>query len=73
MADQQSNTTQTPAGRADNDSGRPGGGVGRKDVTGIAPDNIRVDPDITEGHPGYQESGDSEISPPRGPEKATSG
>ena len=45
-------------------SGQPGGGVGRVDVTGRVPDNVRVDPDITEGHPGYQESGDSEIIPP---------
>jgi hypothetical protein len=35
------------------------------DITGIVPDNSRIDPDITEGHPGYQESGDSEIIPPR--------
>ena len=50
------------------DSGRPetGGGKGRRDETGVAPDNIHVDPDITEGHPGYEESGDSEIIPPPG-------
>ncbi len=50
------------------DSGRPetGSGEGRKDVTGIMPEGVRVDPDITEGHPGYQESGDSEIIPPQG-------
>ncbi len=36
---------------------------GRVDVTGIMPEGIRIDPDITEGHPGYQESGDSEIIP----------
>ena len=35
----------------------------RVDVTGIIPDNIRVDPNLTEGHPGYEESGDSEIIP----------
>jgi hypothetical protein len=34
------------------------------DVTGITPEGIRIDPDITEGHPGYEESGDSEIIPP---------
>ncbi len=34
------------------------------DVTGKAPDDIQIDPDITEGHPGYEESGDSEIIPP---------
>jgi hypothetical protein len=28
------------------------------------PEGIRIDPDITEGHPGYEESGDSEIIPP---------
>ena len=33
------------------------------DVTGKVPEDIRIDPDITEGHPGYQESGDSEIIP----------
>jgi hypothetical protein len=39
----------------------PGGGSGRKDVTGTMPENVRIDPDITQGHAGYQESGDSEI------------
>jgi hypothetical protein len=34
------------------------------DVTGKASEDIHVDPDITEGHPGYQESGDSELIPP---------
>lgn len=55
---------KTPA--APSDSGRPetGSGEGRRDVTGVMPDNVRVDPNITEGHPGYQESGDSEIIPP---------
>jgi len=33
------------------------------------PEGIRVDPDITEGHPGYQESGDSEIIPDRTPRR----
>jgi hypothetical protein len=45
------------------DSGQPGGGQGRQDVTGIVPENIHVDPNITEGHPEYDESGDSEIIP----------
>jgi uncharacterized protein (DUF2267 family) len=48
----------------------------RVDVTGVMPDNIRVDPNITEGHPGYQESGDSEIIPTErltGPEKSSPG
>jgi hypothetical protein len=29
------------------------------------PEGIRIDPDITEGHPGYEESGSSEITPAR--------
>src|SRR5438067_11499160 len=45
------------------DDGRPGGGQGRVDVTGVMPAEVRVDPNITEGHPGYEESGDSEIIP----------
>jgi hypothetical protein len=50
-------------------SGRPedGSGEGRKEVTGIMPPGIRVDPDITEGHPGYDESGSSELRPPSQP------
>ena len=50
------------------DSGRPetGSGKGRRDETGVMPEDFQVDPDITEGHPGYQESGDSEIIPPQG-------
>ena len=31
------------------------------DVTGIIPEGIHVDANITEGHPGYEVSGDSEI------------
>jgi hypothetical protein len=50
------------AGRSDN--GRPGSGQGRLDVTEIMPPGIRVDPNTTEGHPGYEESGESEIIPP---------
>jgi hypothetical protein len=46
------------------DSGQPGGGQGRIDVTGVVPEGMRVDPDLTEGHPGYEESGDSEVIPP---------
>jgi hypothetical protein len=45
------------------DTSRPGDTPNRIDVTGKVPENIRVDPDITEGHPGYEESGDSEIIP----------
>ncbi|MEX2306252.1 MAG: hypothetical protein WD738_01590 [Pirellulales bacterium] len=33
------------------------------DVTGIVPEDVHVDPDITEGHPGYEESGGSGIQP----------
>jgi hypothetical protein len=47
------------------DSGQPGGGQGRVDLTGTMPPDIKVDPYITEGHSGYQESGDSEIIPPK--------
>jgi hypothetical protein len=52
-----------------NQSGRPetGGGTGRVEYTGVVPDNVRVDPDITEGHPGYNESGDSELNLPKEP------
>jgi hypothetical protein len=47
------------------DGGRPetGSGKGRRDEMGVMPDNIRVDPNIMEGHPGYQQSGESEIIP----------
>ena len=43
----------------------PGVSPGAVDVTGIIPEDVRVDPDITEGHPGYEESGGSELHPPR--------
>ncbi len=36
------------------DSGQPRGGRGRVDLTGIIPENIHVDPDITEGAPGVR-------------------
>ncbi len=32
------------------------------DVVGILPGDIYVDPELTEGHAGYEESGDSEIT-----------
>jgi hypothetical protein len=32
------------------------------DVVGIIPGDVYVDPEITEGHPGYEESGDSEVT-----------
>jgi hypothetical protein len=41
----------------------PGVFPGAVDVTGVVPEGVRIDPDITEGHPGYEESGDSEIHP----------
>ena len=41
----------------------PGGGHGRVDVVRPVPEGVRVDPDITEGHPGYEDSDSSEISP----------
>ncbi len=34
------------------------------DVTGKAPDDVGVDPQLTEGHPGYDETGPSELMPP---------
>jgi hypothetical protein len=43
----------------------PGVTSGSVDVTGIVPEEVHVDPDITEGHPGYEESGGSEIHPGR--------
>ena len=46
-----------------NESGTPGGGRGRVDIVGAVPDDIQVDPEITEGHVGYQESGPSELLP----------
>jgi len=66
MAAQTRDTTRTeerPAPKEGADTGLPGGGVGRKDVTGVAPPGTHADPDLTEGHPGYQESGGSEIIP----------
>lgn len=56
--------TALSRGLSPSDSGQLGGGQGRIDVTGIIPERIRVDPDITEGQPGYEESGDSETIPP---------
>jgi hypothetical protein len=58
------------------DSGQPEGNPGRVDVTGIIPEGIGIDADLTEGHPGYEESGGSEIIPPerlRGEDSATEG
>ena len=33
------------------------------DVTGLVPSEVHVDPYITIGHPGYEESGESQIIP----------
>ena len=44
---------------------QPGVTPGSVDVTGIVPEDVHVDPEITEGHPGYEESGPSEIMPPK--------
>jgi hypothetical protein len=41
----------------------PGVSPGSVDVVGILPDDVHVDPDIMEGHPGYEESGGSEQKP----------
>lgn len=38
--------------------------TGRVDVVGKLPPEIHVDPEITEGHPGYDETGPSEIVQP---------
>jgi hypothetical protein len=55
--------SKAPARTETSESGLPGGGQGRVDITGISPQGIKVDPNITEGHPGYEESGPSEIVP----------
>ena len=44
-------------------NGQPVGGQGRVDLTGIMPGSVRIDPFLTEGHAGYDESGQSEIVP----------
>jgi len=43
---------------------QPGVSPGDVDITGTVPEGVRIHPDITEGHPGYEESGSSEIIPP---------
>jgi hypothetical protein len=40
----------------------PGVNPDAVDVVGIIPGDVHVDPEITEGHPGYEESGDSEVT-----------
>jgi hypothetical protein len=47
------------------DRGEPGGGQGRVDITDVTPPDVHVDPNVTEGHPGYDETGPSEILPPQ--------
>ena len=32
------------------------------DVVGVLPGDVHVDPELTEGHAGYDESGDSELT-----------
>ncbi len=54
---------QLPDKAPPGDAGPFRAGEGRVDVTGIMPEGVHVDPDITEGHPGYQQSGESEIIP----------
>lgn len=49
--------------------GVPGGGRGRVDIVGRRPKGIGIDPNFMEGHPGYEESGSSELSPPPRPGK----
>ncbi|MBI1246216.1 hypothetical protein GC197_00040 [bacterium] len=44
---------------------RPGVHSGMVDVVGKRDKDIHIDPEITEGHPGYEESGSSEIIPPK--------
>lgn len=56
--------SSAPAGRPQALPHQPGVTPGSVDITGIVPEGIRIDPDLTEGHPGYEESGDSEIIPP---------
>jgi hypothetical protein len=41
----------------------PGVSQGAVDVVGIVPEDVHVDPEITEGHAGYEESGASGIKP----------
>jgi len=54
---------KTKINTSNRDSGQPGGGAGRRDVVEPIPEGIQVDPYITEGNPGYEESGGSEIMP----------
>jgi len=68
MSAKRNDNAQAPDPTQEPDGGHPetGSGKGRRDVVGHTPDDVRVDPNITEGHPGYEESGDSEIIPAQG-------
>jgi hypothetical protein len=65
MAEYKSKTMSTKKD-ASAEKGQPGDGKNRVDDVGVIPEGIRIDPNITEGHPGYDESGDSELHPPIG-------
>jgi hypothetical protein len=60
-----SQTTRTALPRAPTSAGSGpfAAARGRVDLTGITAANVCIDPDLTEGHPGYEESGESEIIP----------
>jgi hypothetical protein len=60
-----SKTGQNPAGQLpEKQNIQPPPDPNRVDVTGKVPEGVHPDPNITEGHPGYQESGSSELTPP---------
>ena len=64
VARPQSSRSPTLLAKDPKDTGKPGAGKGRMDLTGIAPEGNGVDPYFTEGHPGYEESGNSGIVQP---------
>jgi hypothetical protein len=41
---------------------KPGVKPDAVDVVGVLPGDVHVDPELTEGHAGYEESGDSELT-----------
>lgn len=43
----------------------PKAAPGAVDIVGAVPPDVHVEEDITEGHPGYEESGRSEVIPPQ--------
>ena len=63
MAAKENKMVAPPGDAGAPDKGLPGGGKGRVDVTGVLPEGIAIDPNLTEGNPGYGESGDSEMHP----------